>query len=223
MMKYAIKRSNRKSISIYVTKEANVEVHAPYFVSKTQLDEIVQQKQAWILTHLAIQKEQKTRREEFALKEGSPVLLWGQTYCIAETRQKEIFIKSPFLYLPKGEGVEKKEQMIDFYKKTAKEFLPERVKYYAEHMKVAYKSVQITSAKTRWGSCSGDNRLHFTWRLMMANRMAIDYVVVHELAHGKEHNHSAAFWDIVQRYYPFYEKAQEDLKQLALQLRTQDW
>ncbi|MGN0572155.1 MAG: M48 family metallopeptidase [Candidatus Fimenecus sp.] len=88
--------------------------------------------------------------------------------------------------------------------------IPRRVAFYAEQMGVQPTGVKITSAKTRFGSCSAKNSLCFSWRLMLYPPEAVDYVVVHELAHIKEKNHSHAFYRVVASILPDY-KAREKL------------
>lgn len=87
---------------------------------------------------------------------------------------------------------------------AAKEYLPMRVQYYAAIMGLQPKSVRITSAKTRFGSCSAENGISFSYLLMRYPIEAIDYVVVHELAHIREKNHGKHFYDLVTHYMPDY-------------------
>lgn len=88
--------------------------------------------------------------------------------------------------------------------------LPRRVEYFAKQMGVQPTGVKITSAKTRFGSCSAKNSLCFSWRLMLYPPEAVDYVVVHELAHIQEKNHAPAFYGVVASVLPDY-KAREKL------------
>lgn len=90
--------------------------------------------------------------------------------------------------------------------------LPRRVEYYSEKMGLYPTSVKITSAATRFGSCSGKNSICFSYRLMLYPPEAVDYVVVHELAHIKEKNHSARFYALVGRYMPDYREREKLLK-----------
>lgn len=90
--------------------------------------------------------------------------------------------------------------------------LPRRVEYYSEKMGLYPTSVKITSAATRFGSCSGKNSICFSYRLMLYPPEAVDYVVVHELAHIKEKNHSARFYALVERYMPDYREREKLLK-----------
>lgn len=95
----------------------------------------------------------------------------------------------------------------------ATETIPKRVAFYAKIMGVQPTGIKITSAKTRFGSCSGKNSLCFSWRLMLYPPEAVDYVVVHELAHIREKNHSPAFYAVVAAVLPDY-KAREQLLKL---------
>ena len=83
--------------------------------------------------------------------------------------------------------------------------IPRRVAYYAEKLGVSYGKITLRQQKTRWGSCSSEKNLNFNWKLILAPPEVLDYVVVHELCHLKEMNHSKAFWDEVGKVMPEYE------------------
>lgn len=104
------------------------------------------------------------------------------------------------------------EGRITELKALAKAEIPRRVEHYSNIMELYPSSVKITSAKTRFGSCSGKNSLCFSYMLMQYPTEAIDYVVVHELAHIKEKNHSAAFYSLVAEYLPDYKAREKMLK-----------
>lgn len=95
---------------------------------------------------------------------------------------------------------------------AARNYLPRRVEELASYMGVRYTGLRINFAKTRFGSCNGKNGLNFSARLMQYSPRAIDYVIIHELAHTLEHNHSPRFWQIVARYMPEYREAERELK-----------
>lgn len=98
------------------------------------------------------------------------------------------------------------EEDIKLLRKKAKEILPLKVEYYAKIMKVLPNSVKINSAKKRFGSCSGTNNLNFSLYLMDKDERFIDYVVVHELAHIKHHNHSKEFYSFIEQFMPDYKE-----------------
>lgn len=95
---------------------------------------------------------------------------------------------------------------IKILKEKARVILPEKVKYYSSIMGVCPKSIKINSAKKRYGSCSGENNINFSLFLMDKDERFIDYVVVHELAHIKHHNHSKAFYEFIERFMPDYKE-----------------
>ena len=94
----------------------------------------------------------------------------------------------------------------------AMKVIPERVEYFSKLMGVTYGRITIRNQKTRWGSCSSKGNLNFNCLLMMTPPEVIDYVVVHELCHRKEMNHSKQFWSEVEKVLPDYKKAEKWLK-----------
>jgi len=94
----------------------------------------------------------------------------------------------------------------------AEEVLPERVRFYSERMKLVPAGITVTGAKTRFGSCSGKNRICFSWRLMLYPDAAIDYVVVHELAHIRYKNHGKDFYALIASVLPDYKERQKLLR-----------
>lgn len=102
---------------------------------------------------------------------------------------------------------------IILYKKKAVAYMESRCPYFAEKMGVEYNRISINKAKTRWGSCSAKGNINFTYRLLFAPQEAIDYVIVHELAHLKEMNHSKKFWSIVEEILPDYKQRRKLLRE----------
>ncbi len=101
---------------------------------------------------------------------------------------------------------------IDMLKKQARLVLPKRLEYYSKRMGISYADVKITSAATRWGSCSGKNVICFSYRLMLTPQEAQDYVVVHELAHVVHKHHKEQFWALVASVFPDYKQRRALLK-----------
>ena len=98
------------------------------------------------------------------------------------------------------------------YRQAAREYLPRRVAYYQNIIGVTCGTITIRDQKTRWGSCSAKGNLNFNWRLMLAPPRVLDYVVVHELCHRREMNHSKAFWALVEAVLPDYAQLRTWLK-----------
>lgn len=113
----------------------------------------------------------------------------------------------------KETGMKLTEQQKHFYREKAREVLTNRVQYYALVMGITYGRISIREQKTRWGSCSAAGNLNFNWKLVLMPPGVMDYVVVHELAHRREMNHSRKFWELVESYMPDYKKYRSWLKE----------
>ena len=101
----------------------------------------------------------------------------------------------------------------DAYRKEAGRKIRERVSYFARLMGVTYNRITIKQTKTRWGSCSAQGNLNFHWKLILMPPEVLDYVVVHELAHRKEMNHSPRFWAEVEKILPDYKARRKWLRE----------
>lgn len=106
------------------------------------------------------------------------------------------------------------------YMEMARDIFTRKTAYYASIMNVTYGRISIREQKTRWGSCSSKGNLNFNWRLIFAPEEVLDYIVVHELAHRKEMNHSPAFYRIVESVLPDYKKEQKWLREHGESLWT---
>lgn len=101
-------------------------------------------------------------------------------------------------------------------KRICRLYLAEKTQSLAKLMGVTYKSIRLKDMRSRWGSCSSLGNLNFNWRLIHLDRELIDHVIIHELAHRLELNHSHRFWEIVRKYDSQYRTHRRQLKQLEL-------
>ncbi|MFC1656229.1 M48 family metallopeptidase [Patescibacteria group bacterium] len=106
------------------------------------------------------------------------------------------------------------------YKKRARQIITERADHFSEKHNLPYKSIRLSSAKTRWGSCGPTNNLNFNWIIMFAPPEVVDYLVVHELAHTKHRHHQKSFWKLVEEIDPGYKKNRKWLRDNAYLLST---
>lgn len=111
------------------------------------------------------------------------------------------------------EQTEPDPEEIRRYRRQAELVIPERVRYFARHMGVDYGTIRIKAQKTRYGSCSSRGNLNFNWKLIRMPAEVLDYVVVHELAHRKQMNHSSLFWREVEQVPPDYRERRRWLKE----------
>ena len=163
----------------------------------------------------------RSSRRTLALEIGRDLTLTVRAPMKMPLSDIEEFIEKHDKWIEKKLDVMKKREMksdnllpeeIAALKMRAKEILPQKVDYFAEIMGLKPSGVKITSAKKRFGSCSGKNSLCFSYELMLYPDEAIDYVVVHELAHIKHRNHSSRFYNLIEKYLPDYKTRERILK-----------
>lgn len=220
---YTILYCKRKTAALYVNKDASLEVRAPIGFSKKTIEKFVQEKIDWIEKHQQKQKQRNANKSAFELQYDDSILFYGKKRIIVPD-EKMICFSDEKVYIPanlNSVGIQK--GIINCYRQVAVEIIRKKVSYFANQMDVSPSGIKISNAKSRWGSCNGHGVLRFSWRLMMASEETINYVVVHELAHLIEFNHSKRFWDVVKRYIPNYVTCKKELRIIQLKLENENW
>ncbi len=213
-MEYKIIRAKRKTICITVKTDLTVEVRAPEKMKLSDIESFVYSKQRWI--EKAVERMESAKPADFTY--GSTIPFNGLELAVTASKQKRPTISEGMLLVPEGlTENELKNKTVEFYKAQAKRILPGKVKKFSAETGIKYSSLLINSAKTHWGSCTSD-RLHLSCFLMAAPEEIIDYVIIHELAHTVHHNHSAAFWALVEKHCPDYIQKRNELKALAVKI-----
>jgi len=223
MVEYKLTRAKRKSIAMYI-RDGYIEVRAPFFYDQSDIDGFVRSREKWAEDKLAESKKKIAERESFSLTYGSKITYRGTLYTITEQQADEIGFIDTFLYIPKGLTPRQiKLYCIDVYKQCAEIYLYDRACHFVEKMVVLPTDFKINNAKARWGSCSAKKSVNFAWRLIMADDDAIDYILVHELAHLIEYSHSPRFWAVVKRFIPDYKEREARMRELEFKLGYEDW
>lgn len=205
-------RSKRKTLALIVKPNGFLIVRAPLRTPEKAVLDFVEQHAAWI--------EKKQAEVSAALQTpprryipGETFMYLGETYAleIVKEQKKALILEGNFKL---AETVRDKAELVfkHWYRAEAKQILGERVSLYASQYGLQYEKIGITSARTRWGSCSADGSLNFSWRLILAPLEAVDYVVVHELVHTIFHNHSKRFWKRVEKIMPDYRERRKWLR-----------
>lgn len=199
-------RARRRTISIQIKPDGQVIVRAPLRAAERIILEFVESKAGWIER----KKAEAARHAPVATKQfktGESFLLLGREIPlqVVENQRAALTLTDQFI-LSKKAAPKAVDVFEKWYKARALQVLSERVKLYAAQHGFKPMRIRITSARTRWGSCSSRGTLSFTWRLVMAPIEVIDYVVVHELVHLKVKNHSKVFWDSVAALMPDYKQ-----------------
>ena len=203
-------RTRRKTLAITIDAFGRLIVRAPYRYDEQRIFAFIQEKEAWILRKKAEKQGAGIELPPENLH-GYSLLLLGRKckLYVTETSLVRYDGETSSLYLP---AKNPKERLIKWLKNNAKRILSEATENVAKQMGVAYKSVAINSARGRWGSCSHENAIHYSFRLIYAPKEVVEYVVVHELAHTKHKNHSKAFWQEVEKYVPDWKDKRRWLK-----------
>ena len=221
---YKLIRSNRKTIAIHVTKDAQVEVRAPFKAKEKEIEQFLISKRDWVEKHLARINETQENRLKFELNYGESLRLMGKKVPLIAREGNKVGFDGNCFYLPPNfPSDEIKMAVIGLYKQIAKQVLTDRTFAYAKEMNLLPSAVKVNRAKTRWGSCSSKGSINYSWRLIMAEEEIIDYVIVHELAHLRELNHSPRFWAVVESILPDYKKRQKKLKGFQKKIAHESW
>ena len=195
-------RSHRKTLSISVDPFGRLIVRAPHKCSEERIFAFLKEKEEWIIL-----KQYEREKVKMTLPpkdlDGYRFMLLGKYCRIVLTDRPNIFVdmEDEKIYIPRKNA---RERLVAWLKSNANRILTDVTERKAALMGVEFTSVAISSAKTRWGSCSYDDRIRYSFRLLYAPQEIIEYIVVHELAHTKHKNHSPAFWEEVKKYIPDY-------------------
>jgi predicted metal-dependent hydrolase len=216
---YLLKRSARRTIG-FTIDGSGLTITAPRWVTLTDIEEAIVGKERWIFAKLS---EWQTRAEQRALpriewRDGAQFPYLGKPVRVAlasphGTLAFDANEASLALALPThAEAQQIKDRVQGWLQSEAKRLFGERLDVYAQRLGVDFSGYALSSAATRWGSCSSDGRIRLNWRLIHFPLSIIDYVVAHELAHLREMNHSPRFWQTVESIFPEFREARHTLK-----------
>lgn len=197
---YQIKRSSKTSgVKIQIKPDSQIVVMAPKFIPEFIIRKFVEGQKIWIENNLA-----KVKKNQVAVKTDE-LYIFDKKYQIVINSQADkmgIFVREDKIFinnLTKKSSVKIKQQIEEFLKKTASKYIATRTQILAKQMGIAYQRISLRQQSSRWGSCSSRGNLNFNWRLVHYSPSIIDYVIIHELAHRLEMNHSKRFWEIVKK------------------------
>jgi len=204
---YQVQRNTRsRNIRLRITSKAEVIVSAPPRVPDRMIASFVSTHQDWIQRHLAKINARKIHSNP------DLIMVFGKQYqkiihTDKNTSSHPIYIQGDELHIyPVTTTASSVQRTVEtFFKTTAQKYIVPRTRQLAETMEINYTNITLRDQKTRWGSCSSQGGLNFNWRLVQYPTAVIDYVIIHELAHRREMNHSARFWAIVAKFDPEYQ------------------
>lgn len=223
-LNYNLMRSNRKTIAIKITVQGEIKVLCPQGCSKNYIDNIMEQKSKWILKKLEEIRKRAEGSNMRGIKNGDFIDVNGIKYELKINEgasQNKSWIeeetKKVIIEIEKKASQENSENIIrELVKqclalKTRKVFI-ERTEHYCNKLSLRVGKITVKDQKSLWGSCSAKNNLNYNWKLILAPKEVLDYVVVHEVCHIKHKNHSKDFWGFVEEAMPEYKKFRKWLK-----------
>ena len=208
---YTLIRSNRRDVLLKALPGGETRVYAPAQLPLKQADALVKERMDHLLEmHRQLENQIAENRLNHPVNPGSRICIEGRAYALNLQQGGRISLKihgeGCTLTLPHPQDEDSvRAALKQALSRRALERIRQRLDEYAPGIGVPYGRVAIRDQKSRWGSCSQKRNLNFNWKLIMAPEEALTYVVIHELCHLIEFNHSARFWSLVKSRMPEYE------------------
>jgi predicted metal-dependent hydrolase len=215
---YTLKRSSRaRYIRLEVQRGTGLTVVVPKRHSVEEVTGFIRAKRGWVLRKLA-EYARAPQLEAGARNIGDTVCYLGSDLRLvrapAPGRRSSVRLERTKLVISSGSVEEGLGALLErWYRARAGDLIARRAAELGARMGVSYKRLAIRGQRTRWGSCSHKGTLSFNWKLMMAPPAVIDYVIIHELAHLREMNHSRRFWELVAEHCPQWREHRKWLKE----------
>jgi predicted metal-dependent hydrolase len=217
---YTLKRSGyRRSIGLRID-DRGLTVNAPLRASEKWLHSVLLDKADWVVKHLDNWQAKKAPPIFWA--EGARIPFRGEQFLLTLTpklRGAKPALHGEVLHVPAGldaESADIEKAVTQWYREEALRVFIECAEYFAPMLQVAPSAIKLSSATTQWGSCTVHGVVRLNWQLVKMPLHLIDYVVVHELAHLREMNHSPAFWKVVESACPDYRQCRIELRGYGL-------
>ncbi len=223
---FTLKRSRRRSIGL-VIDDAELRVTAPSWSTLAQIDECIRQRAPWIISKLRERQlflsQQRTLDRIWSDGGHIPYLGRQITLALGHTKTTELVPPGTGsdaacthlkVALPVDADMQRVQDHVHAWlQQQARHVLQQRLDYYLHKSGQTLQGWTLSSAKTRWGSCTSARRIRLNWRLIHFEQALMDYVVAHEVAHLIEMNHSEAFWQVVRQLMPDFQQAKARLRQ----------
>ena len=218
-----VRRSRRtRHVRLHIDEHGTVTASVPMRFAAGRLDPIVRERAAWIHDVLT-RMELKARDTQVDLERGDPIRWlgrWLPTRLQRGGRRAVIRIDGERLMLRVPDDVDPHDALVAWYRREARGVFEARVAWWCTVLGLVHGRVSIREQRTRWGSCTHKGDLSFNWRLVLAPDWVLDSIVVHELCHIEELNHSARFWALLDERYPRHVEASEWLREHGAALRV---
>ena len=210
IVSYKLVRARRRTIALFVDGNG-IEARAPRHAAIAEIETFMREKERWIRRRLAA-----PRRPPIVWEAGTTLPWLGQSLTLAlQPGEIGVRLSCGLLEVGLADGASLRERVLTWIRVQALALFRERVAALSRALDLTVSAVGLSNARTQWGSCSTSGRIRLNWRLMLLPLHLVDYVVAHELAHRRELNHSARFWNVVATLYPRYREARRELSALS--------
>ncbi len=211
---YNLRRSDRKTASIYIERDGRISVLAPRAWTDIQIERVLERKRPWIYRGLAEWEDLNTARVTREFVNGEGFLYFGSTYRLhlIEKQKDPIVFKNGYFQMRSDVASSAYDAFKEFYREKGLTKIRARVRYYQAKMGVTPSAVKVLDLKNRWASCSPNGNLNFHWKCAMAPIKILDYIAVHELGHIKYKRHTEAFWNCVDKVMPDFRERKDWLR-----------
>ncbi len=205
---YMLKRSARRTVGLRIDPKG-LTVSAPLRMPEKAIEAILLSKSEWILRKMDEARPCPAPKWQ----EGEKLPFLGKHYRLSiSSGKRDVRLEGECIAVSLPDASRTRECIESWYKRQALDLFAERIAHYCPKLGVETPKLFLSNAKTRWGSCNSKREVRLNWRLVLMSLPIVDYVVVHELSHLIEMNHSKAFWEKVGSVYPAFDAARKELK-----------
>lgn len=184
-----------------------MEVRIPQRLSENDLNQFLQQSEDWIQKKLSQLNQNMVPKKLFLAGEEFFVLGQSTTLCLTDKAPRKTHYINGAFFTSLNDPEKIKKQITTWYREKAGQTFERRLQHYGEQMGLRHSGLKVKEYSARWGTCFPDGQIALNWRLMMPPMPALDYVVVHELAHLKYNGHGKRFWGLVEKHLPHYKES----------------
>ena len=214
------KTERRKTISIFIERDGSAKVLAPASASDETIKTAIKSKEYLIFTKLAKWKALNQGKVNREYVNGQSFLYLGRNYRLKLTENQEVplKIKGGFFLLDKNYLSKAEKVFKEFYKEKALLKIKERIKVREDKFSIKPTAIKILDLQNRWASWTPKNGLNFHWKCVMAPVKVLDYIIMHEMVHMKHPNHSADFWNELDKKMPDFREQEDWLKRNGVKM-----
>ena len=221
---YTVRRSDRARRARIQVSAEGVEVVVPKRLALAEVEPFVEEKRPWIERTLLRMREADAERPPARLEDGGEVPYLDERLALSVRREPgrkraHVARRGDTLSVRVGRPEDVRDALEGWYRREARREIESRLDAAAARAGTPYTKLSIRSQRTRWASCSSSGAMSFNWRLLLGPEAILDYVIEHEVAHLKVHDHSKRFWRLLESRCPEYETHERWLRQNGTTLR----